>query len=239
MGQPLSILTLAEDLIRLSGLEPGRDIEIVFTGLPFRGRSCEILFSWNRRACRKQAIRRSSRRGPRSPRTYRRQPSKGWRGPRSAAMPISYAPSSATSFPLSRPLARNPSPQAWPRLSHRSSPQDPPRHGRGLPARQVAEWVGEPQGDRTPDLLIARPPEALHQVGWHQVSVRASPGRCGRRFQRDFAARIARVILAVEDDGTPSLTSYPHSPQHEGGAAVGRWPVSVELEPHAEQREAP
>lgn len=33
MGQPVRILDLAEDLIRLSGLEPGRDIEIVFTGL--------------------------------------------------------------------------------------------------------------------------------------------------------------------------------------------------------------
>ncbi|MBI3160777.1 MAG: polysaccharide biosynthesis protein [Chloroflexi bacterium] len=33
MGQPVRILDLAEDLIRLSGLEPGRDIEIIFTGL--------------------------------------------------------------------------------------------------------------------------------------------------------------------------------------------------------------
>ncbi len=33
MGQPVRILDLAEDLIRLSGLEPGRDIEIVFTGV--------------------------------------------------------------------------------------------------------------------------------------------------------------------------------------------------------------
>jgi FlaA1/EpsC-like NDP-sugar epimerase len=32
MGEPILILDLAEDLIRLSGLEPGRDIEIVFTG---------------------------------------------------------------------------------------------------------------------------------------------------------------------------------------------------------------
>jgi len=29
----VKILDLAEDLIRLSGLEPGRDIEIVFTGI--------------------------------------------------------------------------------------------------------------------------------------------------------------------------------------------------------------
>jgi FlaA1/EpsC-like NDP-sugar epimerase len=33
MGQQVRILDLAEDLIRLSGLEPGRDIEIIFTGI--------------------------------------------------------------------------------------------------------------------------------------------------------------------------------------------------------------
>ncbi len=33
MGEPVRILDLAEQMIRLSGLEPGRDIEIVFTGL--------------------------------------------------------------------------------------------------------------------------------------------------------------------------------------------------------------
>jgi FlaA1/EpsC-like NDP-sugar epimerase len=33
MGQPVKILDLAEDLIRLSGLEPGKDIEIVFSGI--------------------------------------------------------------------------------------------------------------------------------------------------------------------------------------------------------------
>jgi FlaA1/EpsC-like NDP-sugar epimerase len=33
MGQPVRIMDLAEDLIRLSGLEPGRDIEIAFTGI--------------------------------------------------------------------------------------------------------------------------------------------------------------------------------------------------------------
>jgi len=33
MGEQIRILDLAEDLIRLSGLEPGRDIEIVFSGI--------------------------------------------------------------------------------------------------------------------------------------------------------------------------------------------------------------
>ena len=33
MGEQIRILELAEDLIRLSGLEPGRDIEIAFTGI--------------------------------------------------------------------------------------------------------------------------------------------------------------------------------------------------------------
>ncbi len=33
MGEQIRILDLAEDLIRLSGLEPGKDIEIVFTGM--------------------------------------------------------------------------------------------------------------------------------------------------------------------------------------------------------------
>jgi FlaA1/EpsC-like NDP-sugar epimerase len=33
MGEQIRILDLAEDLIRLSGLEPGKDIEIVFTGI--------------------------------------------------------------------------------------------------------------------------------------------------------------------------------------------------------------
>lgn len=33
MGEQIRILQLAEDIIRLSGLEPGKDIEIVFTGI--------------------------------------------------------------------------------------------------------------------------------------------------------------------------------------------------------------
>ena len=33
MGDQIRILTLAEDLIRLSGLDPGKDIEILYTGI--------------------------------------------------------------------------------------------------------------------------------------------------------------------------------------------------------------
>jgi len=44
MGQPVKIAELAERLIRLSGLEPGRDIEIKFTGARPGERLHEILF---------------------------------------------------------------------------------------------------------------------------------------------------------------------------------------------------
>ncbi len=44
MGQPVKILDLAERMIRLSGLEPGRDIEIVFSGVRPGERLHEILF---------------------------------------------------------------------------------------------------------------------------------------------------------------------------------------------------
>jgi len=33
MGEPVRIVSLAEDLIRLSGLEPGKDVPIIFTGV--------------------------------------------------------------------------------------------------------------------------------------------------------------------------------------------------------------
>jgi O-antigen biosynthesis protein WbqV len=45
MGQPVKILDLAERIIRLSGLEPGRDISIVFTGMRPGERLHEILFA--------------------------------------------------------------------------------------------------------------------------------------------------------------------------------------------------
>lgn len=44
MGKPVRILNLAEDLIRLSGLEPGEDIEIVFTGMKPGEKLSEILW---------------------------------------------------------------------------------------------------------------------------------------------------------------------------------------------------
>ena len=45
MGQPVKIVDLAERIIRLSGLEPGRDIEIEFTGMRPGERLHEILFA--------------------------------------------------------------------------------------------------------------------------------------------------------------------------------------------------
>ncbi len=43
MGQPVRIVDLAERMIRLSGLEPGRDIDVVFTGMRPGERLNEIL----------------------------------------------------------------------------------------------------------------------------------------------------------------------------------------------------
>ncbi len=45
MGQPVKIVDLAERIIRLSGLVPGRDIKIVFTGIRPGERLHEILFA--------------------------------------------------------------------------------------------------------------------------------------------------------------------------------------------------
>ena len=45
MGQPVKIVDLAERIIRLSGLEPGRDIQITFTGIRPGERLHEILFA--------------------------------------------------------------------------------------------------------------------------------------------------------------------------------------------------
>jgi O-antigen biosynthesis protein WbqV len=45
MGQPVRIVELAERMIRLSGLQPGHDIEIVFTGMRPGERLNEILFA--------------------------------------------------------------------------------------------------------------------------------------------------------------------------------------------------
>ncbi|HWW47658.1 MAG TPA: SDR family NAD(P)-dependent oxidoreductase [Xanthobacteraceae bacterium] len=45
MGQPVKIVELAERMIRLSGLQPGYDIEVVFTGIRPGERLNEILFA--------------------------------------------------------------------------------------------------------------------------------------------------------------------------------------------------
>jgi O-antigen biosynthesis protein WbqV len=45
MGQPVKIVDLAERIIRLSGLEPGRDVQIAFTGVRPGERLHEILFA--------------------------------------------------------------------------------------------------------------------------------------------------------------------------------------------------
>src|SRR6202034_4576879 len=45
MGQPVKIIDLAEQMIRLAGLEPGRDIDIVFTRLRPGERMQELLFA--------------------------------------------------------------------------------------------------------------------------------------------------------------------------------------------------
>jgi FlaA1/EpsC-like NDP-sugar epimerase len=45
MGQPVKIVELAERMIRLSGLQPGHDIEIIFTGMRPGERLNEILFA--------------------------------------------------------------------------------------------------------------------------------------------------------------------------------------------------
>ncbi|MCK1722616.1 nucleoside-diphosphate sugar epimerase/dehydratase [Bradyrhizobium sp. 141] len=51
MGQPVKIVDLAERMIRLSGLEPGYDIEIEFTGMRPGERLYEILFASEEPTC--------------------------------------------------------------------------------------------------------------------------------------------------------------------------------------------
>jgi FlaA1/EpsC-like NDP-sugar epimerase len=45
MGQPVKISQLAERMIRLSGLEPGIDVDVVFTGIRPGEKLSETLFS--------------------------------------------------------------------------------------------------------------------------------------------------------------------------------------------------
>jgi O-antigen biosynthesis protein WbqV len=47
MGQPVRIMALAERMIQLSGLEPGKDIKIEITGIRPGERLNEILFAHN------------------------------------------------------------------------------------------------------------------------------------------------------------------------------------------------
>jgi FlaA1/EpsC-like NDP-sugar epimerase len=51
MGKPIRIVDLATDLIRLCGLEPGRDIEITFTGLRPGEKLNERLFADSEEPC--------------------------------------------------------------------------------------------------------------------------------------------------------------------------------------------
>jgi FlaA1/EpsC-like NDP-sugar epimerase len=44
MGKPVRILDLAEDLIKLSGLEPNKDIDITFTGIRPGEKLAEVLW---------------------------------------------------------------------------------------------------------------------------------------------------------------------------------------------------
>ena len=54
MGQPVKIVDLAERMIRLSGLQPGYDIEIAFTGMRPGERLNEILFAMRSRPSRSE-----------------------------------------------------------------------------------------------------------------------------------------------------------------------------------------
>ncbi len=79
MGQPVKIAELAERLIRLSGLEPERDIEIRFTGVRPGERLHEILFD------KDEPMVETGLRGVMAAQTPRRQPADHRRMARRAA----------------------------------------------------------------------------------------------------------------------------------------------------------
>ena len=67
MGEPVRILDMAKSLIRLSGLEPDKDVEIRFTGLRQGEKPDEELMEDPASWCRRSGPRRRTRRRPRTP----------------------------------------------------------------------------------------------------------------------------------------------------------------------------
>jgi hypothetical protein len=65
MGEPIAIRVLAEQMIRLAGKQPGRDIAIVYSGCA-RAKNCTKRSSTPTSAIARPRIRRSSRPRPRA-----------------------------------------------------------------------------------------------------------------------------------------------------------------------------
>ena len=83
MGEPVRIIDLAHDMIRLSGLEPERDIPVVITGIRPGEKLHEGLFEDSRggraHAPREAACARAARRSRRSGSRSSSTPSSAWR----------------------------------------------------------------------------------------------------------------------------------------------------------------